>query len=52
MIAHACNPCDFRGGDKKDQGLRPSRQKVSETPISINKTDLVAYNVIPVMWEE
>jgi hypothetical protein len=42
-VAHVCNPIYFRGGDQKYLGSRPAQAKVSDTPISIKKSDMMVH---------
>jgi hypothetical protein len=47
MVTHICNLSYLGGGYQKDCSLRLTLSKVSNTPISINKRNVVGHNCSP-----
>jgi hypothetical protein len=43
MMAYTCNSGYSGGGDWEDGGSKPTQKKVSETPTSNNKPDMMVY---------
>jgi hypothetical protein len=43
MVALTCNPRGSGDGDQEDCGSRLAGQKVTDTPISTNKPDMVVH---------